>query len=250
MRNLSGDWTGGRAAPPRLMGGQTVPDSIFTRVRLVLSASVEDAVAALERSSGASLMREAIRQVARSADEVRVEQQANAERVADARRRQEQVRARIAELGGKAQYALGKGRDDLAGAAVSTQLDLEAELTRLDRVQADAAEEAVRLDECAAALASRKAQMERELAAFEAAQSEHGGAAPGRRERKLQARADRAQETFDRVIALSGADAVRPAGPEEAEIDALRRDEAIEARLAAMRAAQAKRAARPKRKAD
>jgi len=227
-----------------------VSDSIFTRVRLVLSASVEDAVASLERASGASLMREAIRQVARAADEVRVEQQANAERVADARRRQEQVRARIAELGGKAQFALGKGRDDLAGAAVSTQLDLEAELTRLDRVQADAAVEAVRLDECATALAARKAQMERELAAFEAAQSEHGSAAPARRERKLQERVDRAQDTFDRVIALSGADAVRRADPGEAEIDALRRDEAIEARLAAMRAAQAKRAARSPRKAD
>ena len=226
-----------------------MPESIFTRVRLVLSASVEDAVAALERASGGSLMREAIRQVVQAADEVRAEQRANAERVADARRRQERARARIAELDGKAHFALGKARDDLASAAVSTQLDLEAELARLDRVQADAAEQAVRLDECAAALAARKAQMARELAAFEVAQSEDSaGGAPGRRERKLMDRADRAQETFDRVVALSGAEAVRRADPQEAEIDALRRDEAIEARLAAMRAAQAKRAARPPRK--
>lgn len=227
-----------------------MPDSIFTRVRLVLSASVEDAVSALERASGTSLMREAIRQVARAADEVRIEQQANADRVADARRRQEQVRARIGELGGKAQYALGKGRDDLAGAAVSTQFDLEAELVRLDRVQTDAAEEAGRLDECAAALAARKAQMERKLAAFEAAQQAGApAAAAARRERGLQERADRAQETFDRVMASAGGGVAGRADAHEAEIDALRRDEAIEARLAAMRADQAKRAARSKPKA-
>ena len=225
-------------------------ESIFIRVRRVLSASVEDAVAALERASGASLMREAIRQVARAADEVRAEQAANADRVADASRQQAQVRARVAELGDKARYAMGKERDDLAGAAVSHQLDLEAELARLDRVQAGAAEDALRLDECAAALAARKAQMERELAAFEALQQEEGpGAAAVRRDRKLQEKADRAQETFDRVMAGAGGTAAGRADPHEAEIDALRREEAVEARLAAMRAAQAKRAARPKRPA-
>lgn len=225
-------------------------DSIFIRVHRVLSASVEDAVAALERASGTSLMREAIRQVARAADEVRTEQAANADRVADARRQQAQVRARIAELDDKARYALGKERDDLAGAAVAHQLDLEAELKRLDRVQAEAAEDAVRLDECAAALAARKAQMERELAAFEALQQEERpGAAAVRRDRALQEKADRAQATFDRVMAAAGGSAAGRADPHEAEIDALRREEAVEARLAAMRAAQAKRAARPKRSA-
>lgn len=228
-----------------------MPESIFMRVRRVLSASVEDAVTALERASGASLMREAIRQVARAADEVRAEQDANAGRIADARRQHEQLRARIAELDGKAHYAIGRERDDLAGAAVARQLELEAGLARLDRVQAEAGEQALRLDECAAALAGRQAQMERELAAFEASRPADGlgGAAPTRRGRKLQEKVGRAQETFDRVMASSGGAAAGRADPHEAEIDALRRDETIEARLAAMRAAQAKRAARPKRKA-
>jgi phage shock protein A len=195
-------------------------------------------------------MRETIRQVAGAADEVRIEQEAVADRVAAAKREQAQIRARLAELDDKAHYALGKARDDLAGAAVSKQLDMEAALARLDRVQADAVEEAVRLDECAAALAARKAQMERELAAFEALELEDGpGAATVRRDRKLQERADRAQETFDRVMASAGGTAAGRADPHEAEIDALQREDAIDARLAAMRAAQEKAAARPKRKA-
>lgn len=225
-------------------------ESIFIRVHRVLSASVEDAVAALERASGTSLMRETIRQVAAAAAEVRIEQAALADRVAAAKREQTQIRARLAELDEKARYALGKARDDLAGAAVAKQLDMEGRLKRLDRIQTDAAEEAVRLDECAAALAARKAQMERELAAFEALREQDGpGAAAVSRDRKLQDRADRAQETFDRVMASAGGGAAGRADPHEAEIDALRREEAIEARLAAMRAAQEKAAARPKRKA-
>jgi phage shock protein A len=229
-----------------------VPESIFIRVRRVLSASVEDAVDALERASGTSLMRETIRQVARAGDDVRTEQEATAERIAGARRQQEQIRARIADLDGKAQFALGKERDDLAGAAVEKQIDLETELARLDRVQAEAAEQAIRLDECAAALSARKAQMERELAAFEAAQGVDGlgRASPSSRDAKLKDKVDRAQETFDRVMASSGGAAAGRADPHEAEIDALRREEAVETRLAAMRAALAKKAARPKRQAS
>jgi phage shock protein A len=229
-----------------------VPEPIFIRVRRVLSASAEDRVDALERASGASVMRESIRQVARAQDDVRTEQEALAARVASAKRQQGQARARIDDLNEKARFALGKDRDDLAEAAMSRLLDLEAELTRLDGVQAEAGEQAVRLDQCASALAQRKAQMDQALAAFEAARPDPaaaGGGDPERREQALQRKVDRAQETFDRVMAGVGGKPACQADDKEAEIDALRREEAIEARLAAMRAAQAKQAARPKRRA-
>jgi hypothetical protein len=51
-------------------------------------------------------------------------------------------------------------------------------------------------------------------------------------------------------MAAAGGSAAGRADPHEAEIDALRREETIEARLATMRADQARRAARPKRKAS
>jgi phage shock protein A len=228
-----------------------VPEPIFIRVRRVLSASAEDAVDALERASGASVMRETIRQVARAQDDVRTEQEALAARVALAKRQQGQARARIDDLNEKARFALGKDRDDLAEAALSRLLDLEAELARLDRVQADAGEQAVRLDQCASALAQRKAQMEQALAAFEAARPDPapGGDDPERRDQALQRKVDRAEETFDRVMAGVGG---RPAGradDREAEIDALRRGEAVAERMAALRAAPAPRAARPRRRA-
>lgn len=224
-------------------------EPIFLRVRRVLSASAEDAVDALERASGASVMRETIRQVARAQDEVRSEQEAVAACIAQAKRQQLLARERIGDLNEKARFSLGKGRDDLAEAALSRLLDLEAELARLDRVQADAAEQAVRLDQCATALAQRKAQMEQALAAFEAARPDNAPGGPARRDQALRRKVDRAQETFDRVMAGVGGNGASQADDREAEIDALRRQETIEARLAAMRAAQAKTAARPKRRA-
>jgi phage shock protein A len=226
-----------------------VSEPIFVRVRRVLRASTEDRVDALERASGTSLMRETIRQVARALDEVRTEQETLAGRIASAKRQQGQVRERIADLDDKARFSLGKGRDDLAEAALSRQLDLESELARLDRVQADAGEEAVRLDECAAALAARKIQMEAELAAFEASRPDETLAEPARRDQALQRKVDRAQETFDRVMAGVGGKPACPADASEAEIDALRRSEALAERMAALRAMPEPRPARARRRA-
>jgi phage shock protein A len=209
-------------------------------VRRVLAASAEDAVDALERASGTGVMREAIRQVARALDDVRTEQEAVAGRVAQAKRQQGQIRDRIADLDEKARFALGKGRDDLAEAALATQLDLEGQVKRLDSVQADAADRAMRLDQCTSALAARKTQMEKELAAFEAARPADtlGGDGPTRRDQALQRKVDRAQETFERVMAGAGGGAAGRADPQEAEIDALRKSAALADRMAALRAAQ------------
>lgn len=228
-------------------------EPIFLRVRRVLSASAEDAVDALERASGTGVMREAIRQVARALDDVRTEQEAVAARVAQAKRQQGQIRDRIADLDEKARFALGKGRDDLAEAALATQLDLEAQVKRFDAVQAEAAEQAIRLDQCTSALAARKTQMEKELAAFEAAQPADalGGDGPTRRDQALQRKVDRAQETFERVMAGGGGAAAGRADPQEAEIDALRKSAALADRMAALRAAQGAQpnAAPPRRRA-
>lgn len=217
-------------------------EPIFLRVRRVLSANLEEAVDAMERAGGASLMREAIRQVDRARDEVRVEREAAEARGAEATRQQSRLRERAADLDEKARFALAKGREDLAEAALSTQLDAEARAARLDGVQAAAADEAKRLDECLAALGERKAQMEKELAAFELARRESASdaAAPESREQQLKRRVARAEQAFDRVKA--GADG--PIGPEEAaaaakiaEIEALRRSALLEERMAALRAA-------------
>jgi len=216
-------------------------EPIYLRVRRVLSASAEDSVDALERLGGASVMREAIRQVDRALDEVRVEQEAAIDRGAQAKRQQARIGERVADLEEKARFALSKGRDDLAEAALASQLDFEAQAERLARVEADAANEKGRLDGCVAELAARRQQMEKDLAAFEAARREARSCAEGGEDRGIQRKVDRAQRTFDRVMAnAGGAPAGRVDAP-EAEIDALRKEAAVADRLAALRAAAKRR---------
>jgi phage shock protein A len=214
-------------------------EPIYLRVRRVLSASAEEAVDALERATGAGLLREAIRQVDGALDEVRAEHEAQAARAAQAGKQQQEIRARIADLEEKARFALGKGRDDLAEAAVSSQLDLEARIERLDAVQADAAEQIVKLDECVAALGARKAQMVKDLRAFEAARRDEGvDSREARRDARIERTVTRAEQAFERVMA-STEDGIGGGENEEklAEIDAIRREAALAERMAALRAA-------------
>ena len=215
-------------------------EPIFMRVRRVLSASAEEAVDAMERAGAGSIMREAIRQVDRAIDEVRVEQESATQRNAQAKKLQETLRARIADLEEKARFALTKSREDLAEAALSGQLDLEARIEQLDLAQKETSDQLVRLDECLSALRARKLQMEKDHRDFEARRRDSalGGSDPGP-EQRLQRKVERAQETFDRVKAGSGDDvAADPAGEAKlAEIDALRRSSAVAERLAALRAA-------------
>ena len=216
-------------------------EPIYLRVRRVLSASAEEAVDALERASGASLLREALRQVDGVLDEVRAEHEAQAARAVQARTQQQALGQRIAELDEKARFALGKGRDDLAEAAVASQLDIEARIERLDAVQADAAEQIVRLDECLAALAARKAEMQKQLRQFETARrDERVDSRESRRDQRIERTVARAEQAFERIMA-STEDAVGGGDEHEdklAEIDAIRRDAALAERMAALRAAQ------------
>lgn len=217
-------------------------EPIYLRVRRVLSASAEEAVDAMERAGGASVLREAIRQVDRALEEVRAEQEAVAARGLEAKKRQSAIRERVADLEEKARFALSKGRDDLAEAALSSQLDLEERVARLDAAQADAAEQAGRLDECSAALAARKAQMEKDLAAFQTSRrdADLGGDHARRQDQRIKRTVARAEQTFERVMAGAqspdaGAD---PEGAAKlAEIEAMRRSSVLAERLAALRAA-------------
>lgn len=227
-------------------------DSIFVRVQRVLSTGVEGATEALERASGASLMREAIREVERAVADIRLEQDAVLMRRLQAEQQQKQARARLATLDEQARFALGKGREDLAAAAVSQQIETEALLERLKTLLTETADEGRRLEDGLAALKARKTQMDRELAAFAAAQraaaAEGAGPAPVAR---AQRRAERAEAAFERAMAASGGAGGTLANSGDAaklaEVDALRRDETIAERLAALKAGGGKAAAGKKR---
>lgn len=218
-------------------------ESIVMRVKRVIQASIEDAVDAMERSGGTRVMRESIREVERVIDEVRDEHEVVTTRRFQAQRQQRLIAERLSSLEEKARFALGQGREDLAEAAISSQLDLEAQAERLEAVLSDTEVELARLEECLAELNGRKSQMEQELQALEAAQreaslvgAEGGTATPGRDTgRKVRD----AESAFDRAMAGAGGVAMTRAGAEAAkvaEIDVMQKTARIAERMAALRA--------------
>lgn len=217
-------------------------DSIFMRVRRLLSAQIADAVDAMERANSDATMREAIREVDRVIDEVRAGQDGTMVRRLQAARQQAMIAKSVVDLTAKARFALEGGREDLAEIALSRQFDLEAEATRLKQIEADAREEEARFEESLIALRTRKKQMEEALAAYDIARADAMLGADGasiETARGIERKVESAEAAFDRALSGAGGIVVKrgEAGAITglAEIETLQRRAAIAERLAALK---------------
>lgn len=220
-------------------------ESIFARVSRILSGAVEDAVDRMEQAGGDGVMREAIREADRAIDQVKAERESVMARRLQAARQRSMLAKKIEELTSKAQFALAEGREDLAEAALSRQIDFEGEAKRLEAVEAQAREEEAKLDEGLSALTARKRQMEEALDAYTASRREasFGGDGPSRSGRSAEKKIDAAEAAFDRAMAGAGGVGFTRADAETisrvAEIDGMQKSATIAERLAALKAQQA-----------
>src|ERR1700751_2111814 len=131
-------------------------ESIFARVSRLLSGTVEAAGDRMEQAGGDAVMREAIREADRAIDQVRAELETTMARRLQAARQQKMLTERADELTTKAKFALDQGREDLAEAALSRQIDFEAQAKDLDALQQQARDEEQRLEDGLTALNARK----------------------------------------------------------------------------------------------
>jgi phage shock protein A len=178
-----------------------MPDSVFVRIERIVRTSADRALQLAEQASGVVLVREAARELERAEEQLLADRKA-----ADAKREraveaQAAARAKIAELGDHASYALGKGRDDLARAAVARQVDLEGEIKSWGAVADEAKVEAKYIDEVIAEVGVRRKRIQEELAALEREQSGVKVSTPAGRTKSRAAEAvDRADRMFERVM--------------------------------------------------
>ena len=224
-------------------GNYQMAESVFARVRRLVSGGIEETVDAMERAGGTAVMREAVREIDRLVDEAKAERGLATTKRLQAVRQKRMYMERLATLQEKAEFAVEQGRDDLAEAALQRQMDFEATIKTLDQTELDAGEEERSLEEALASLCLRKAQMEEELHAFEAAKREAGmadlqnGTNPHSNERKVQ----RAEAAFNRAMAGAGGVAGVSRGDADnhakvVEIDTMQRRSAIADRMAVLRA--------------
>jgi len=224
-------------------------DPFSTRVRRVVSASIETAVSAAENVSGNALLREAVRELERAEETMRRDRDQLIARRDGAGADQKARKAKAAEMADNARYALAKGRDDLATQAIAHQMDLEAEAERLATVQAECKVELSQIEEAISELLARREKMSRDAAA--AIASNLGGYRPSGKptpQSKVDAAVARANSVFERATGRN-ADPLRDPATARgmAEVEAMRRDDEIAERLAALKAKTDK-PAKPKTK--
>lgn len=218
-------------------------ESVFLRTRRLLTARIEDTLDAMEQANSGRTMREAIREIDRTIDDVRADREAAVARRNHAASQQHMIATKIAELTEMARFALSKSREDLAEGALSRQLDLEGQIAELDQVRQHARDEEDKLDESLAALRARKRQMEDALMAFTIAQKEAAPGASVRLKRALdvERRVERAGAAFDRALTGAGGAALTQSTAKDidqiAEIDSLRKSATVAERLAALKQA-------------
>lgn len=218
-------------------------ESLSTRVGRVIAGSMHALIDRLEDQAPEAMMEQSLREADTVIDDVRHELgQVSANRHlaqqqhARLNRQHETLTAQVGD-------ALAATREDLARAAVSRQLDIEAQLPVLESTLADLARREQELQGFVAALLAKKREMQDALTQFRAsratvaapsAATAKGGGAAGR--------LDAANEAFDRIHQRQtglGA-AAQGASLEEAvrlkELDDLVRENKIAERLARLKA--------------
>jgi len=220
-------------------------ESIFIRIKRLVSGSIEDAVDAMERAGSVSVMREAIREVDRVVDEAKTERDGVTAKRLQAVRQQRMYTERLEEIQEKAQFAMDQGREDLAEAALHRQIDFEAQVEKLKQIEVETTEQERELEEALASLELRKAHLVEELKHFEEAQEEANVNAsdPTSSVASDKRRVERAEAAFER--AMSGAGGTTSMADIEnaksiAEIDVMRKKSEVEMRMEALRASTKK----------
>jgi phage shock protein A len=218
-------------------------ESVFVRIKRIISANIQDSIDRMERAGGAATMREAIREVEQVVEEAKLARNHATARRLQAVRQQGLYRERLTMLQQKAEFAMAQSREDLAEAALLRQLEFEEQIETLARTEVEAAAEEKRLEESLASLLLRKAQMEEELSAFEAARQDAGvndqsGISDGRQ--GPEARVERAEAAFQRAMRGAGINAgmVTTAARTAAslgELDQLMKNATISERMAVLR---------------
>ena len=217
-------------------------ESIISRVRRLMSGSLEDLVDKMESSSSETVMREAIREVDRAVDEAKAAQGNALAKRHHANRHVAMAEQKLAELAGKAKLAISEHRDDLAEAVIARQLDLEAQIPVLAASAKDAGTEADELGQCVLALEGRKREMERDLASYQASvqQAQTVGSANAGTTSQATRRTELAEQAFTRAMqsatGLEGLGKIdRSVAAKLSELDTVERQNVIASRLAAMK---------------
>jgi phage shock protein A len=220
-------------------------DSLKTRVGRVIAGGVHALLDKIEDLNPHAAMEQAIREADGVIDEVRHElgtvsanRHLAQQQHAKLNRSHEDLRDQIAQ-------ALTTQREDLARAAVSRQIDIEAQIPVLETTLADLARQEQELQGFTAALLAKKREMQEALAEFRKSRAATESAAQPVGQSNVEQRLGKVTDAFDKIYQRqTGLDGTQQAGNLEqaarlSELEQMVRDNKIAERMAQIKAGQA-----------
>lgn len=219
-------------------------DSLKTRVGRVIAGGMHALLDKIEDLNPQAAMEQALREADGVIDEVRHELGL----VSANRHLAQQQHARLnrghEELRDQIAQALAAGREDLARAAVSRQIDIEAQIPVLETTLADLARQEQELQGFTAALLAKKREMQEALAEFRQSRAATVSAAQTVGQSNVEQRLSKVADAFDKIFQRqTGLTGTQAGGlKQEAqlrELDELVRDHKIAERMARIKAGEA-----------
>ncbi|MCP4767588.1 MAG: PspA/IM30 family protein [Gammaproteobacteria bacterium] len=226
-------------------------ESVTVRVGRLISGSMNALIDAVENAVPEAVMEEAIREVDSAIDDVKAELGRSVASKHIANKRLMDENRKYEKLAENIEIAIREDREDLASAAVSQQLDIEAQIPILESTIADCSNREKELEGYVNALQAKKREMRDELRQYQETQREAGvpaspGATSGGNKNDASSRVEKAGGAFDRVLEKatgiaasssigSGADAAKVA-----ELETLAQGNRVKERLEAIKSKMAK----------
>ncbi len=225
-------------------------ESITSRVGRIISGSINAVVDAVEDSAPEIVLEQAVREIDGAVEEVRTELGKVIASKHLANKRLAEKNSKHEDLAEKIELAVRENRDDLAGAAIAAQLDIEAQIPVLEHSISECGEKEQELEGYIIALQAKKREMKEDLKQFKQAkadaaasgssESSDGGVTPINQSR-VDRTVEKAGSAFDRVlekqtgIPSAGGAADSENAAKLAELEEISRENRIAERLAAIK---------------
>ena len=217
-------------------------EKITGRVGRIISGSVNALIDAVENVAPEVVMEQAIREIEEAIEEVRAELGRTIANKHLANSRLMQINQKCEDLAEKIELAVEAKRDDLAEAAISQQLDMEAQIPILENQISDLSGEEKELEGYIAALQGKKREMREELNLYRSSRNEKAPGTPAAgKASSVEAKIGRAESAFERILANNtgfspGVAATdRKTAAQLKELEDMSRDNRIKERLAAVK---------------
>jgi phage shock protein A len=207
-------------------------ESITSRVSRLISGSINAIVDKAESLSPELVMKETIREVDSTIDEVKVLLGKETIELKKTKAQLENEKAKYEKLAEQIEIAISQDRDDLAKSAISRQMDIETQIPILEETVSQIEKNITKLENYIDALNAKKREMQEELQEFIKITKEQ------RVSSNITSNVEKAEEAFSRVNTGISSKFLNKDDVQLAELDKLSRDNRVAERLQSLKANQ------------